>query len=42
MKLNEKVGLKLWVRGQVVRVQDNLVAVKILRYEFRTCPAKTA
>jgi len=36
VRLNERVALKLCARGNVVRVEDNCVAVEFSRHEFRT------
>lgn len=36
MRLDNRLGLNLIVRGQVVRREVGLTAVRIIRYEFRT------
>jgi hypothetical protein len=35
-RLNDRCALKLVARGQVVRIDGNAAAVKIIRHEFRT------
>jgi c-di-GMP-binding flagellar brake protein YcgR len=35
-QLNNKTALKLVARGRVVRVEDNMAALEIQHYEFRT------
>ncbi|MBZ5575807.1 MAG: PilZ domain-containing protein [Acidobacteriia bacterium] len=42
VKLDEKVRLRLWAFGRIVRIQASCVAVRISRYEFRTRRLETA
>ena len=39
-QLNSKVALKLVARGRVVRTEENMAAVEIQQYEFRTAAAQ--
>ena len=35
-RLNDTVGLQLWIRGRTVRSQNSCTVVEIERHEFRT------
>jgi hypothetical protein len=35
-RLNDTVGLQLWIQGRTVRSQNSCTAVEIERHEFRT------
>ena len=36
VNLGDKVGLRLWVAGPIIRIQGNLAAVYVARHEFLT------